>query len=66
MNGSARLRVEVTDIEMSQDDPMGTFELNADDFQATARDGHVLPIRVDEQTNRQVLFASISVMPEAR
>lgn len=64
MDGSARLRVEVIDRDVTTDDPMGTLELNAEDFRAAAQAGHVHPVRVDEQTNRQVLFASISVIQE--
>lgn len=64
VDGSVRLRVEAVDEDFQVDDPAGTFELGAEDFRRGAEEGNVFPVRVDQQTNRQVLFASISVFVE--
>ena len=64
LSHDVRLRVELFDDDFAFDDPIGTFELGQDDFMAALRSGHVHQVRVDEQTNRQVLFAGISVTAE--
>jgi hypothetical protein len=61
---STRVRVTAFDHDLRVDDPVGTFELGPVDFHQASDAGHVFPVRVDEQTNGQILFASISVFLE--
>jgi hypothetical protein len=64
LDGSVRLNVELTDDDMMFPDPMGTFQLNTQDMLVALRAQNIVYVRVDGQTNRQILFAAISVMPE--
>jgi hypothetical protein len=64
LDGSTRIRVQLWDEDPANNDPMGTFEVNADDLLAALRAERVHHVRVDEQTHGQVLFAAISVFAE--
>lgn len=57
-----RLRVDLTDADLMNDDPIGEVILNADDLAAALRDGHLRQIDVHEQ-NPQILFVGLSVRP---
>ncbi|MDI1448999.1 hypothetical protein [Polyangium sp. 6x1] len=63
-DGSARLAVELLDDDMVDDDPMGSFQLGPDEMLEAFRAGNVHQVRVDSQTNGQVLFAAISVLAD--
>lgn len=64
LDGSTRVHVELLDNDIAFDDPMGAFDLNAADLLAAIRVGRVFHVRVAEQTNKQILFAAVSVIPE--
>jgi hypothetical protein len=63
LDGSARIRVELTDMDLSEHDAVGRFEIATHDIVAALRAGRVHQVRVAEQTNRQVLFVAISAFP---
>ncbi|MDC3959589.1 hypothetical protein KEG38_37390 [Polyangium jinanense] len=63
-DGSARLAVELLDDDMVDDDPIGSFQLGPDEMLEAFRAGNVHQVRVDSQTNGQVLFAAISVLAD--
>ena len=58
----ARVRVELIDKDVSNDDPIGTVEISTQQLRDAAAAGSIFPVRVDSQTNGQVLFLLISVM----
>lgn len=64
LNEQARLHVDLTDDDIAFPDPIGSFQINARDMLLALREQKVVHVRVDSQTNRQVLFAAISVMPD--
>ncbi len=64
LDGSARIRVQSWDADLVNNDPLGTFEIGAPAISAAIADGGVFPVRVDGQTNSQILFARISAMAE--
>ena len=59
-----RLRVTVIDEDLWEDDPIGVAEINYDDVVAALEAGEVYQVKVAEQTQNQLLFVGISVMPE--
>jgi hypothetical protein len=63
-DGSTRLSVELSDDDVMFSDPIGSFQINNADMAAALHEGRVVQVQVDDQTNSQVLFAAISVMPE--
>jgi hypothetical protein len=63
-DGSVRLAVNLVDDDIVGVDPVGTFQIGPDDMIEALRAGNVHQVRVDGQTNQQVLFAAISVMVE--
>lgn len=64
LNGSARIHVEVIDHDLFVNDPMGVFEIPSASIHAALAAGKVLPVRVEDQTNRQILFALITAQAE--
>lgn len=57
-----RLRVQLFDADdIGSDDPIGTAELNYDDVVAALSHEQVVQVRVDQQTQGQLLFIGISV-----
>lgn len=64
LDGTARIRVEVIDHDLFFNDPMGIFEVPSASIHAALAAGKVLPVRVEDQTNRQILFALISAQAE--
>ncbi|MRG95697.1 hypothetical protein [Polyangium spumosum] len=63
-DGTTRLAVELLDDDPIDDDPVGSFQLGPDEMLEAFRAGNVHQVRVDAQTNGQVIFAAISVLPE--
>jgi hypothetical protein len=63
-DGSVRLAVSLTDRDLMFPDPIGSFQINREDMLYALREGHIVQVRVHDQTSRQVLFAAISVMGE--
>lgn len=59
-----RIRTTILDEDFSEHDSIGVVDLNYDDVIAALKAKDVLPIRVDNQGQGQVLFLSISVLPE--
>ena len=64
LDGSVRIRLVLQDRDLANHDPMGIAEIGPTDLWAALNDGHVYPVRVHEQTSKQILFARISVMRE--
>jgi hypothetical protein len=62
---ATRIRVTLRDRDVMFDDPMGVAEIGYSDLVAALRAGRVYPVRVAEQTYRQILFVGISVLPVA-
>ncbi len=63
-DGTSRITVDLLDDDMVDDDPVGSFQIGPEDMLEAFRAGNVYQVRVDAQTNEQVLFAAISVMSE--
>jgi hypothetical protein len=64
-DGSTRLAVELKEKDLLvADDAVGTFVIGPRDMLEALHAGKVHQVRVDDQTNGQVLFAAISVMAE--
>jgi hypothetical protein len=63
LDPATRIRITLKDKDLVYDDPMGIAEFGYDDLVAALRAGRIYPVRVAEQTNRQILFIGISVMP---
>jgi hypothetical protein len=61
LSPDVRLRVSLLDYDVSNDDPIGTFELNENDFAGAFDAGQVFQVNVSRQTYNQVLFVGISV-----
>lgn len=59
-----RIRVSHLDEDFSEHDSIGAVELNYDDVIAALKAKQIHPIQVDDQGQGQVLFVSISVLPE--
>jgi hypothetical protein len=59
---NARIRVVLEDADVVRNDDVGIAEIGADELKAAAAAGRVYPVRVDGQTNGQILFLNISVM----
>lgn len=64
LDESVRIRVVATDRDLMEDDPMGIFDISAADMLEAVRTGKVYPVPVHAQTNKQILFALISAMPQ--
>lgn len=64
LDRSVRIRVTLYDRDLVDDDPMGVVELNLDDLRAAYEAGRIHHVRVDDQSNGQVLFVDISVRGE--
>jgi hypothetical protein len=65
LSEGTRIRVQlVDDDEPLDDDQMGIFEINYKDFVAALEAQQVHHVNVAEQTNRQILFVGIAVVPE--
>jgi hypothetical protein len=64
LNPGVRLTGELQDRDMlTFADPMGHFQIGYDEIVAALRAGRVYPVKVSDQTYRQVLFVGIEVMP---
>ncbi len=59
-----RLRVNLFDEDLFNDDPIGTAEINYEDIVAALQAGEVYQVNVANQTQNQLLFVGISVVPE--
>lgn len=64
LRDGVRIRITLIDKDLSNDDPMGTVELNRNDLMAALEAGAVYPVRVAEQSANQVLFINVSVLAE--
>lgn len=64
LDGSARIRVTLTDLDWQFHDSMGTFEINAEDIRVALASQRVYSMRVDKQTGGQILLAAISAIAE--
>jgi hypothetical protein len=64
LTASTRLRVSLTDKDLANDDPIGEVVLNDRDLMAAMAAGTNDQIRVDGQTNGQVLFVGVEVVVE--
>ena len=57
----ARAKLTLFDKDLTKSEPIGTAEITEQDMQAALAAGKVYQVRVDDQTNRQLLFIAISV-----
>lgn len=64
LDDRVRIRVHFDDADLQFDDPIGDVELNAGHLATALAAGTVSHIRVENQTQEQVLFVGISVMRE--
>jgi hypothetical protein len=61
-----RIHVSLMDEDLSDHDPIGTFELNERDIESALAAGHIVQIKVADQTHNQVLFAGLSARETAK
>jgi hypothetical protein len=61
----ARIRVQLTDSDPINDDPIGIVEIQSVDLINAAQAGNVYLVPVTEQSVNQVLFVKISVIPQS-
>jgi hypothetical protein len=64
LTASTRLRVSLMDKDLANEDPIGEVVLNAQDLLGAMATGTNDQIRVDGQTNGQLLFVGVEVVPE--
>ena len=64
LDGTARIRVILRDLDVQFDDSMGTFEIGPADIRSAILHQRVYAARVDGQTGGQLLLAAISAIPE--
>jgi tetratricopeptide (TPR) repeat protein len=55
------IRLTLVDRDFDNDDDIGILEITSDQLQEAAEEGKVFPVKVNDQTNNQVLFALILV-----
>jgi hypothetical protein len=60
---ATRLSVHLRDADLKFDDDIGSFDIGYDEFVKALRSQQVFQVQVDSMTNKQVLFAGISVVP---
>ncbi len=61
LTSDLRVRITLLDEDLSNHDPIGVVELNASDLDAAARANQLYEVRVDDQSNGQLLFVGVSV-----
>lgn len=61
---ATHLRGQIFDRDFQFHDPIGTFVINYDHLIVALQARKVYPVRVAEQTSRQILFVGIEVWPE--
>ena len=59
-----RFRFNLFDEDLVNDDPIGVAEVNYADVVAALKDGHIFQVELAAQTNNQLLFVAMSVMPQ--
>lgn len=59
-----RLRITLIDQDVMEDDPIGVAELTQLDLEAARTAGRVHHVQVNDQTQNQILFVGVSVLPE--
>jgi hypothetical protein len=64
LRSGARIRITLIDKDLSHDDPIGTVELSNRDLREALEAGNIVPVRVAEQSNSQILFINVSVAAE--
>ncbi|NUP12329.1 MAG: hypothetical protein HOW73_40300 [Polyangiaceae bacterium] len=60
LSGSTRIEVHLLDEDLEFHDPVGHFQIGANEARVALRANRIVPVRVAEQTSRQVLFVNIS------
>ena len=63
---SSHLRISLMDKDFAHDDAMGTAQIGQIEFEASLADGKVHQVNIADQTNSQILFVSIIVLPEGK
>lgn len=56
-----RVRVTLLDEDLVNDDPIGVAEISSSELLAAASEGKVHHVRVDDQTQRQLVYIDVSV-----
>ena len=62
MNQDVRFLVNLSDVDLVYDDPIGTAEINMDDVRAALASKQVYHVNVADQTFNTILFVDISVI----
>jgi hypothetical protein len=60
-DGDVRLKIRLLDADLWNDDPIAPFTLAKQDLVEALGSGKAFPVKVAEQTNNEVLFATVSV-----
>lgn len=64
LNRDVRIRLELKDDDLFEDDPIGVAILNTDHLRAALEAKTVYHVEVADQTQNQILFVDIAVRPE--
>ena len=59
-NKAWRVRIELSDEDLAEDDTVGVVEIGHEDVVAALQHGEVYPVRVDDQGSGSILFINIS------
>ena len=59
-NEGWRVRIELSDEDLAEDDQAGVVEIGYEDVVAALERGDVYPVRVDDQGTGSILFINIS------
>lgn len=64
IDSDVRITVQLWDEDLVDDDPIGTAQINASDLKAALAAQDKFEVRVDDQTDGQLLFIGISVIEQ--
>lgn len=65
IDSDVRIAVELWDQDLSNDDPIGVAQINSADLKAALASQEKYEVRVDDQTDGQLLFLGISVVQQS-
>jgi hypothetical protein len=65
IDSDVRIAVEIWDQDISDDDPIGVAQINSADLKAALAAQAKYEVRVDDQTDGQLLFIGVSVVQQA-
>ena len=64
VDSDVRIAVTLWDLDLVNDDPIGSVEINSSDLKDALAAQQKFEVRVDDQTDGQLLFIGISVVQQ--